>query len=48
VSWLSVPEPAHEIRARARIRYRHVEAPASIRPLGGGRAAVRFDTGSVP
>jgi tRNA-specific 2-thiouridylase len=43
VNWLSVPEPAREIRARARIRYRHVEAPASIRPLGGGRVDVRFD-----
>jgi tRNA-specific 2-thiouridylase len=43
VSWLSVAEPAGEVRARARIRYRHAEAPASIRPLGGGRAEVRFD-----
>jgi len=44
VNWMSVAEPAREIRARARIRYRHAEAPASIRPLGGGRADVRFDT----
>jgi tRNA-specific 2-thiouridylase len=44
VNWLSLAEPAGEIRARARIRYRHAEAPASIRPLGGGRAEVRFDT----
>lgn len=43
VNWLSRPEPAAEIRARARIRYRHAEAEASIRPLGGGRAEVRFD-----
>ena len=44
VSWLSVPEPAGEVRARARIRYRHPEAEATVRPLGSGRAEVRFDT----
>jgi tRNA-specific 2-thiouridylase len=44
VTWLSVPEPAGETRARVRIRYRHAEAAASIQPLGGGRTDVRFDT----
>ena len=43
VSWLSIPEPAGEIRARARIRYRHPEAEAVVRPIGGGRAEVLFD-----
>jgi tRNA-specific 2-thiouridylase len=43
VNWLSLPEPTGEIRARARIRYRHAEADASIRPLADGRAEVRFD-----
>jgi tRNA-specific 2-thiouridylase len=43
VNWLSVAEPSGEFRARARIRYRHAEAPATIRPLGGGRAEVRFE-----
>jgi tRNA-specific 2-thiouridylase len=43
VNWLSLPEPMGEIRARARIRYRHAEADASIRRLAGGRAEVRFD-----
>jgi tRNA-specific 2-thiouridylase len=43
VNWLSVPEPGGEIRARVRIRYRHAEAPATLRPLGGGRVEVRFD-----
>jgi len=42
VSWLSLSEPAGEIQARARIRYRHQEAEAAVRPLGGGRAEVRF------
>ena len=45
VNWLSVAAPAAGIRARARIRYRHAEAAASIVPLGGGRAEVRFDEG---
>jgi tRNA-specific 2-thiouridylase len=43
LNWISIAEPTREIRVRARIRYRHVEAEASIRPLGGGRAEVRFD-----
>jgi tRNA-specific 2-thiouridylase len=42
VSWLSVPEPGGEIRASVRIRYRHAEAEASIRPLGARRFEVRF------
>jgi len=44
VNWLSVPEPGVEIRAHVRIRYRHAEAPATLRPLGEGRIEVRFDT----
>ncbi len=44
VNWLSVAAPAREIRAHARIRYRHAEVPASVRPLGGDRVDVRFDT----
>jgi tRNA-specific 2-thiouridylase len=43
VNWLSVPEPSAALRARVRIRYRHSEAPATIRPLGDGRAEVRFE-----
>jgi tRNA-specific 2-thiouridylase len=43
VNWLSLPEPTGAVRARARIRYRHAEVPATILPLGGGRAEVRFD-----
>jgi tRNA-specific 2-thiouridylase len=43
VNWLSVPEPRGEIRAYVRIRYRHAEAPAALRPLGGERVEVRFD-----
>ncbi len=43
VNWLSIPAPAGEIRAHVRIRYRHPEAPATLRPLPDGRVHVRFD-----
>ena len=43
VNWLSIPEPAEPVRARARIRYRHAETGALLRPLGGGRVEVVFD-----
>ena len=32
------------MRVTARIRYRHREAPAVIRPVGGGRVEVEFDS----
>jgi tRNA-specific 2-thiouridylase len=43
VSWLSIPPPADALRAHVKIRYRHAEAAATVRPLEGGRAEVAFD-----
>jgi tRNA-specific 2-thiouridylase len=43
VSWLSIPAPAGEIRASVKIRYRHDDAPALLRPLPDGRVEVRFE-----
>jgi tRNA-specific 2-thiouridylase len=43
VNWLSTPEPSTELRASVRIRYRHAEAQATVRPAPGQRAEVRFD-----
>lgn len=43
VNWISIPEPAGEVRADVRVRYRHEEAPATITPLPHGRARIRFD-----
>ena len=43
VNWISGTAPAGPIRAHARIRYRHREAPASIAPLDGDRVRVVFD-----
>lgn len=42
VNWLSVREPAGPIEAAVKIRYQATEAPATVRPLGGGRAHVAF------
>lgn len=44
VNWIGGETPPSAIRAAARIRYRHREAPATIAPLPGGRARVTFDT----
>jgi tRNA-specific 2-thiouridylase len=44
VNWLSIPPPPDDLRAAVRIRYRHQEAPATITPLPGEGARVRFDT----
>ncbi len=44
VNWISGETPASPIRAAARIRYRHREAPATITPFGDSRASVTFDT----
>ena len=43
VNWMSGDVPPGPVRAAARIRYRHREAPATITPLGDGRASVEFD-----
>ncbi len=43
VNWLSIPPPAVEFRARVKIRYRHDEAAAILRPLADGGVEARFD-----
>ena len=43
VNWVAFDGPAEPVRADVRVRYRHAEAPATITPLEGGRARVRFD-----
>jgi tRNA-specific 2-thiouridylase len=43
VNWVAFDEPSEAVRADVRLRYRHREAPATITPLGDGRARVRFD-----
>jgi tRNA-uridine 2-sulfurtransferase len=43
VNWISGDAPDAAIRAHARIRYRHTEAPATITPLGDDRVSVVFD-----
>jgi tRNA-specific 2-thiouridylase len=41
-NWI-IPEPFQIFRCRCRIRYRQSESPASLTPLPGRRAVVRFD-----
>ena len=43
VNWISGDTPRAPIRAHARIRYRHAEAPATVTPLDAARAGVVFD-----
>jgi tRNA-specific 2-thiouridylase len=43
VNWMAGEVPSAPVRAAARIRYRHKEAPATITPLGHDRASVVFD-----
>ena len=43
-NWICIePEEGQEIRCFAKIRYRHKEAPASVRRLSDGRVEVLFD-----
>ena len=43
VNWLAIASPDGPVRASVRIRYRAVEAPATITPTGAGRVRIEFD-----
>ncbi|MGA2587297.1 MAG: tRNA 2-thiouridine(34) synthase MnmA [Candidatus Aminicenantales bacterium] len=43
VNWISGEGPAEPRAARARIRYKHVEAPATITPRDSGKVLVEFE-----
>lgn len=43
VNWIAFDEPATEVRAEVRVRYRHAPAAATIEPLENSRARVCFD-----
>ena len=43
VNWIAIAPPTEAVRAAVRVRYRAMEAPASITPLGEGRVRVTFD-----
>jgi tRNA-specific 2-thiouridylase len=47
VNWIAIAPPEEPVRASVRIRYRAVEAPATITPLGGGEVRVDFDEGQA-
>jgi len=44
VNWMTGAVPSAPLRAHARIRYRHQDAPATITPIGSDAARVVFDT----
>jgi len=43
VNWLSITEPAAPIRCAVQIRHRNAAAAATVTPVAGGEAEVRFD-----
>jgi tRNA-specific 2-thiouridylase len=43
VNWLAIAPPEEPVRANVRIRYRAIEAPATITATGAGRVRVVFD-----
>src|SRR4051812_23732997 len=43
VNWIAIDNPAEPVRAEVRVRYRHTAASATITPLPGYRAEVKFD-----
>lgn len=43
VNWLAIAPPDGPVRANVRIRYRAIEAPATITPTGAGQVRVEFD-----
>ncbi|MDO4382926.1 MAG: tRNA 2-thiouridine(34) synthase MnmA, partial [Eubacteriales bacterium] len=42
-NWIAMDPPTGDIRAKARIRYKHKEADATIVPTGQGTAHIIFD-----
>jgi tRNA-specific 2-thiouridylase len=43
INWVAFDEPAEPVRADVRVRYRQEPQPATITPLPGNRAHIRFD-----
>lgn len=43
INWVSIEEPKKEIRAKVRIRYRHIEDDATIYPISDSQIKVIFD-----
>lgn len=43
LNWIARPDLERPLRVRARIRYKHREAPATIVPLPGEKISVEFD-----
>jgi len=44
LNWISIPKLTGPLRVKARIRSRHPEAPATIKPMDDGSVVVLFDS----
>ena len=42
-NWIAFAAPPRELRAKAKVRYRHTEQPASVCPHGDGSVTIIFD-----
>src|SRR6266436_6074105 len=42
-NWIALDDPTGQVRAEVRVRYRHEAAPATVTPLPGARAHIKFD-----
>ena len=42
-NWISGSAPAHELRCKAKIRYRHPEQWATVTPVGSDAVRIVFD-----
>ena len=42
-NWISGSAPAHELRCKAKIRYRHPEQLATVMPVGSDAVRIVFD-----
>jgi tRNA-specific 2-thiouridylase len=43
VNWVTIDDPVNEVTADVRVRYRHMAAPATLKPMANGRVHVVFD-----
>ncbi|MGH9957375.1 MAG: MnmA/TRMU family protein, partial [Pyrinomonadaceae bacterium] len=43
VNWIALDHPTASVQAHVRVRYRHLEAPATITPIGNDGARIVFD-----
>ena len=43
INWISIEKLTEPMHIKAKVRYRHTEAPATVYPIEGGKIKVIFD-----